>query len=95
MKNLTLLMLSFSLGITAGDCSSSTSNADKWSSEQKTAWTQHCMEFMSQEGVDEKNAKGFCDCMLSKTSEKYTPETAAAINKAEERKLWEECDNNW
>jgi len=78
----------------AGACNTN-SNADKWSSEQKAAWTQNCMEFMAQQGVDDKDATGFCDCMLTKTSEKYTPEEAAAINEADERKLWEECDYSW
>ena len=95
MKTFKVLVLSMGLVFLAGSCCSDNSKADTWSSDQKTAWTQNCMEFMAQEGVEEENAKGFCDCMLTKTSEKYTPEEAAAINEDEERKLWAECDYNW
>ena len=94
MKTLKFLVLTFSIVIIAGACNCS-SKADQWSSEQKATWTQNCMEFMAEQGVDEKNATDFCDCMLSKTSEKYTPEEAAAINEEEERKMWEDCDYSW
>ena len=94
MKTLRILALAFSIVIIAGACNCN-SQADKWSSEQKAAWTENCMEFMAQQGVDKKDAVGFCDCMFEKTSEKYTPEQAAAITEQEERKLWDECDFSW
>ena len=95
MKIIKVFAVGLSLALLSAACNSGTSKADSWSSEQKSAWSQKCLEFMAQEGVEEENAKGFCDCMLTKTSEKYTPEEAAAINEDEERKLWAECDYNW
>ncbi len=53
------------------------------------------MKFMETNEVEEKNATDFCDCMLEKTSEKYTPAEAAKITEEEERKLWESCDYTW
>ncbi len=71
------------------------SKADSWNDQQKTVWTNKCTGFMKTNGVEEKAAVDFCDCMLDKTSEKYTPEEAANITEEEERKLWEECDYTW
>ncbi len=53
------------------------------------------MSFMSERGVAQKDAASFCDCMLSKTSEKYTPEEAAKITPDEEQELWKQCDYQW
>lgn len=94
MKTLKVLALTISIAFFAASCVSN-SKADTWSGDQKATWTQSCLEFMAEQGVDDKNAEGFCDCMLKKTSEKYTPEEAASISTEEERKLWEECDYNW
>lgn len=80
--------------ITACDCQDK-SKADTWNDQQKTEWTTKCKGFMKTNGVEEKNAEDFCDCMLEKTSEKYTPEEAASITEEEERKLWESCDYTW
>ena len=71
------------------------SKADTWNEEQKDKWTNRCMEFMTANNVEKSTAAGFCDCMLKKTSKKYTPEEAASITAEEERKLWEECDYTW
>lgn len=95
MKILKVLVVGISLAFLSGACCSNNSKADTWSNDQKAAWTQNCMEFMAQEGVEEKSAKDFCDCVLDKTSEKYSPEEAAAINVDEERKIWADCDYNW
>lgn len=71
------------------------SKAKSWSQEQKDKWTTSCMKFMSDRGVEQKNATDFCDCMLKKTSNKYTPEEAIKITPDQERQLWQECDYQW
>ncbi|MEI7724186.1 MAG: hypothetical protein WCK09_03730 [Bacteroidota bacterium] len=71
------------------------SKAKSWSQQQKDTWTASCMKFMSDRGVEQKKAAGFCDCMLKKTSNKYTPEEAVKITASEERQLWQECDYQW
>ncbi|MEI7896229.1 MAG: hypothetical protein WCJ26_04285 [bacterium] len=50
---------------------------------------------MDERGTAKTEAVGFCDCMLKKTSEKYTPQEAEKITAQEERKLWQECDFQW
>ena len=92
MKKINLLLVAATLTVISA-CSNSQANT--WTAEQKSTWTEKCMQFMAQQGVDQKSAIDFCDCMLAKTSEKYTPEEAAAITADEERKLWTECDYNW
>ncbi len=94
MKTIKLLFVSLGLLFFIGECNCE-SKSDKWSSEQKATWTKSCMTFMENNGVEEKNAVDFCDCMLDKTSEKYTPEEAAKITEEEERKLWQSCDYDW
>jgi len=94
MKTLKILTFMFLVAIFASACSVN-SKADQWSSDQKAKWTEKCMNFMDNQGVDKKDAEGFCDCMLKQTSEKYTPEEAAKINEEEERKMWQECDYVW
>jgi len=71
------------------------SKAKSWSQEQKDKWTTSCMKFMNDRGVEKKDAAGFCDCMLKKTSDKYTPEEAVKITPEEERQLWQQCDYQW
>lgn len=94
MKKIRLLFITFGFLLFAGACNSD-SKADTWDSEQKAKWTKSCMEFMETNGVEKLNAVDFCDCMLKKTSEKYTPEEAAKINEEEERILWDSCHYNW
>lgn len=94
MKIIRLLFLAFGLFLFASACNSD-SKADTWNSEQKAQWTKNCMKFMETNGTEKRNAVDFCDCMLKKTSEKYTPEEAANIDADEERKLWESCDYSW
>lgn len=87
----TVIILAFAASCDYGE----KSKADTWSEQQKTEWTNNCKQFMKNNGVEDKNAVDFCDCMLKKTSKKYTPEEAANITEEEERKLWEECDYTW
>ncbi len=96
MKAFTLFISSFLFIMFIGACNcGGNSKADTWDEAQKAEWTNNCMKFMETNGVEEKNATDFCDCMLKKTSEKYTPEEAAGITEEEERKLWEGCDYTW
>ncbi len=71
------------------------SKAKSWSQEQKDTWTKSCMKFMNDRGVAQKDAADFCDCMLKKTSDKYTPEEAVKITPDEERQLWQQCNYSW
>lgn len=71
------------------------SKANTWSEQQKDKWTNECLELMKANGTNDKAAKAFCDCMLEKTSDKYTPEEAAKMTLEEERKIWENCDYQW
>jgi len=75
--------------------SSCTSKSKNWSDDQKTKWKENCMNFMGGRGVDNKSAVDFCDCMLDKTSQKYSPEDATKITPDEERKLWQDCGYQW
>ena len=106
MKIIKLLIVTFGFLVFAGACNSDSKAekkapakkekaADTWNDEQKAKWTKSCMEFMETNGVEKRNAVDFCDCMLKKTSEKYTPEEAAKITEEEERKLWDSCDYDW
>ncbi len=95
MKFTKLLMISAIIVFLAGSCCDNSSKADTWNEDQKKEWTDKCMKFMETNEVEEKNATDFCDCMLEKTSEKYTPAEAAKITEEEERKLWESCDYTW
>ena len=94
MKTIRLLLVTIGLLLFAAACNSE-SKADTWNEDEKAKWTKSCMTFMETNGVEEKNAVDFCDCMLKKTSEKYTPKEAANITEDEERKLWESCDYDW
>ncbi len=94
MKIINLLFVAFGLLLITGSCNCD-SKADTWSDEQKAEWTKSCKEFMKTNGVEDKNAVDFCDCMLEKTSKEYTPDEAAKITEEEERKLWESCDYTW
>jgi len=86
----------FFIGLTIISCACNThSKANTWSEQQKSKWTTECLELMKSNGMKDKAAKDFCDCMLEKTSDKYTPEEAANITREEERKIWENCDYQW
>ncbi len=69
--------------------------SDTWSDAQKTKWKTECQQALIKKGVKDNQAKDVCDCMLKKTSEKYTPEEATKITIEEERKLWGECNYQW
>lgn len=71
------------------------SKSGTWKKQNKDEWTSNCMKFMTERGVSQANAADFCDCMLKKTSNQYTPEEAQKITPEEERKLWKECDYSW
>ncbi len=91
--------IKFAIGIIlvlfiASACNSD-SKADTWTKEDTTKWTQSCLKFMESNGVEKEDAVGFCDCMLKKTSEKYTPKEAENLTEDQERKLWESCDYSW
>ncbi len=94
MKIIRLLFVSLGLLLFVSACNCD-SKADTWSDEQKAEWTKSCKSFMATNGVEEKNAVDYCDCMLEKTSQNYTPEEAVNITEEEERKLWESCDYTW
>ena len=94
MKITKLLFISIIIIAFASACNCD-SKADTWTKEQKTEWTNNCKTFMKTNGVEEQNAVDYCDCMLEKTSENYTPEEAVNITEDEERKLWESCDYTW
>jgi len=94
MKSFKLLLVTFGLLLFVGACNSD-SKSDTWDKDQKAKWTSNCMKFMKDKGVEEKNAVDFCDCMLEKTSQNYTPEEAVNITEEEERKLWNSCDYDW
>ena len=95
MKNRTLIFMVFI--ILLGGISSCNQKPKKttWSDEQKTKWKSECKQLLGGRGLYAKDADALCDCMLKKTSEKYTPEEAAKITTDEERKLWQECDYQW
>lgn len=95
MKTFKVLFLIFAIAVFAGAGCNTNSKANQWSSEQKDKWTEDCMKFMHEQGVEKKDAEGFCDCMLKQTSEKYTPKEAVNITEDEERKMWQECDYVW
>lgn len=96
MKIKTLLsgILFMSLLVGAGSCQNN-SKEKSWSEAQKTKWKSECQGLLTDRGLKADAANDFCDCMLKKTSEKYTPEEAAKITTEEERKLWNECDYQW
>lgn len=71
------------------------SKSGSWTKQDKDKWSESCMKFMTERGVEQKQATDFCDCMLKKTSEKYTPEEARKITPDEERQLWQQCDYQW
>ena len=87
-----LLITGFLLMISACNCDSKQSS---WSVDQQNEWKSNCMKFMTDRGVEDRDATDFCDCMYSKTSNKYTPEEAKNITTEEERKMWNECDYSW
>ena len=78
-----------------GSCGNTNSKSSTWSDQQKTEWTENCIELLTESDVAKDDAKSTCDCMLEKTSEKYTPEEAKSITKEEEQKLWQDCDYQW
>ena len=73
----------------------SNSKAKSWSPDQKSKWTTNCLKFTEERSMPKTQAVGFCDCMLKKTTEKYTPQEAGKITTQEERKLWQDCDYQW
>jgi hypothetical protein len=94
MKKTSMIIVVLFLSLILG-MSGCKSKSGSWSKEEKDKWTASCMKFMQDRNVDQKDAAGFCDCMLKKTSEKYTPEEAVKITPAEEQQLWKECNYSW
>jgi hypothetical protein len=96
MKKFRLMIpaLAMLFSVILAGCNSN-SKAKSWSPEQKEQWTTSCLKFMDERGTPKNQAVDFCDCMLKKTSEKYTPQEAEKITPQEERKLWQECDYQW
>ena len=94
MKNFRVVfpVLGFMLILGFAGCKS---QASSWSKEQKDTWTTNCMKLMNDRGVAQKDATALCDCMLQKTSAKYTPGEAEKITVDQERQLWQECDYQW
>lgn len=72
-----------------------TSKENTWSEEQKTNWKTECQQKLIDRGLKASAAADFCDCMLKKTSQKYTPEETKKLTIEEVRKLWDECDYQW
>jgi len=96
MKSKTLIVIILFLILSGGIESCQNNSKEKtWSSEQKTKWKTECQKLLINRGLKTKDANDFCDCMLKRTSQKYTPEEAAKITIEEERKLWNECDYQW
>jgi len=87
-----LLLIIFSAGI---ESCKHKSKESTWSDVQKTKWKTECQQLLIKREVSKKDAIDFCDCMLKKTSEKYTPAEVIKISTEEERKLWQECDYQW
>lgn len=88
----------FVLGILVifiGSCSNADSKSDTWSDQQKLEWKEKCMELLIEAEVPRGDAESTCDCMLEKTSDKYTPEEAAKIDLKGEQELWQDCDYQW
>jgi hypothetical protein len=81
--------------ITVASCSNPNSKSSTWSDQQKTQWKEKCMELLIESEVPRADAESTCDCMLEKTSEKYTPEEAAKIDLKGEQELWQDCDYQW
>jgi hypothetical protein len=94
MKKYRLFIVVISIMIFTG-FTGCNSKSGTWTQEDKNTWTTNCMTFMNQQGVEQKAAADFCDCMLQKTSQKYTPQEAANITTEEERSLWNECNYSW
>ncbi len=92
-KSLTILLFIFLFG--GIESCQHTNKENTWSDAQKTKWKTECQKLLSSRGLKTSDANDFCDCMLKKTSEKYTPEEATKITEEEERKLWQECDYQW
>ena len=92
MRKIQLFLLAIGLIFAVAACTNPESKADTWSEEQKAEWTTKCLEMFKTIGEDKGLAEDKCDCMLKKTSEKYTPEEAINITEEEEAKLWQECD---
>jgi len=92
-----LLSIFLLAGIESCKQNSKESKENTWSSEQKTKWKTESLQLMKNKNIkiNDKDANAFCDCMLKKMSEKYTPTEAAKITTEEERKLWQECDYQW
>jgi hypothetical protein len=87
-----LPVLMLSVLVWSASCSS---KAKSWSKENKDTWHAKCMQFLTTRGVEQRAATDFCDCMLKKTSEKYTPAEAEKITPEEEQQLWKQCDYQW
>lgn len=76
-------------------CNNASSKSDTWNDNQKAEWKENCEEFLITKGVDRGDAKDFCDCMLEKTADKYTPEEAEKITVEEQQEIWQACDYQW
>lgn len=81
--------------IIVGSCTNANSKSSTWDDQQKKEWKEKCMELLIENEVPKGDAESTCDCMLEKTSEKYTPEEAANIDLKGEQQLWQDCDYQW
>ena len=95
MKKILIFLLSIVLLAGIASCKHKAKEKSTWSDAQKTKWKTQCKQLLGGKGLYKKDADALCDCMLNKTSEKYTPEEASKITTEEERKLWQECDYQW
>lgn len=87
------LVLSFSMMLIMA-CSSNKTVAP-WTEDQKSTYAVNCQKFLVERNVDTADATSFSECMLEKTSSKYTFEEATNLTDDQARKLWQECDYQW
>ena len=95
MKRIQHFLLISSVILVLSACSNTNSKSNTWSDNQKAEWKENCEEFLITRGVDKGDAKDFCDCMLEKTADKYTPEEAKNITEEQEQEIWQACDYQW
>jgi hypothetical protein len=96
MKKFFLMIPAIALlfAVTFAGCNSG-SKSKSWSQAQKDQWTTNCHKALEERGLTKDQAADYCDCMLQKTSEKYTPQEAEGITAEEVGRLWKECDYQW
>jgi hypothetical protein len=95
MNKIKYLLVLVSFILVAGCCNNTDSKSDTWSDEQKAEWTQDCLKMLEANQTFKGVAEDVCDCILTKTSESYTPEEAAKLTREDEQKIWEKCDYSW